>query len=138
MHVVAYEHALEYPYDRYGLRFPRLAMRLVSPNGAEAADIDAYLDTGAERSLFSGHLAPVVGLELLAGKPVDFQSVTGAHLQARLHPVRLEHPALGLFSIDVAFSVSGLSRNLLGRDFLAQIQVGFREAHQVFFVTAQP
>jgi hypothetical protein len=99
-----------------------------------SADVPAYLDSGAERSLFDGTLAGVIGLDLLSGSRLAFASTAGFSVEAMVHPVRLSHPDLGQFDLDLAFSTVPLRRNLLGRDFLHLVQIGFRERHQAFYV----
>lgn len=108
-------------------------------DSGRAVDLDAYLDSGAERSLFNGILAPLLGIDDLFGGPeIPFQSTVGAALTARLHPVRLSHPALGLLDLEMAFSTAHINRNLLGRDFFSRAQIGFRESRLALYITAQP
>lgn len=60
MVTVNYHHEIQYTYEN-GRHYPRLTLRLANLGDPEQAiDLDAYLDSGAERSLFSGCLAPVV------------------------------------------------------------------------------
>jgi hypothetical protein len=101
-------------------------------------DIDAYLDSGAERSLFEGWITRAIGLDLLAGRTIPYASLTRQTIEGRLHPVRLSHPSLGHFELEVGFSTGNISRNILGRDFFNLIQVGFRENHLAFYVTPTP
>jgi len=89
-------------------------------------------------SLFDGTIGSSLGIDLLNGREKRFQSTNGAVLSSRLHQVRLFHPALGSFDLEVAFSTSPIARNLLGRDFFRRVQIGFRESHATFCVTAQP
>jgi hypothetical protein len=112
---VEYDHEILYADDPNGRQYPRLTLRLMNPADAErAVDLDAYLDSGAERSLFDGRLAPLLGIEdLFAGQEVTFQSTVGAALAARLHPVRLSHPSLGTFDVQVGFSTGPIGRLLL-------------------------
>jgi len=59
-------------------------------------------------------------------------------MEGIIHPVRLSHPDLSDFDLEVGFSTVPLRRNLLGRDFFSMVQIGFRERHQVFYVKAEP
>jgi hypothetical protein len=137
---VEYAHEIAYAFDSNGTQYPRLTLRLMNPSDAgHAVDVDAYLDSGAERSLFNGILAPLLGIaDLFAGREISFQSTVGTALTARLHPVRLSHPALGLLDLEVAFSTSHIHRNLLGRDLFSRAQIGFRESRLALYITAQP
>lgn len=138
MVTVDYHHEIPYAYEN-GRHYPRLTLRLANLRDPEQAiDLDAYLDSGAERSLFSGCLAPVVGIDLLAGQVFRLQSTTGQTLPARLHTVHIAHALLGSFAIEVAFSAGPIARNLLGRDFFSRVHVGFRENRLALYVTALP
>lgn len=140
MVTVDYDHEIPYSYDPNGRQSPRLILRLSNPGDADQAiESDAYIDSGAERSLFDGTLAQLVGIDdLLAGQEIVFQSTTGAALAARLHRVRLSHPSLGSFDVEVGFSTGPIGRNLLGRDFFSIVQIGFRESRLTLFVTGEP
>jgi hypothetical protein len=126
---VPYTHEFAYTYSsQTGEPFPVLVLQLASPAHPEQAlDIDAYLDSGAQRSLFDGRSGTALGLELFNGPELRYVSVAGVSLAARLHRVQLVHPALGSFALEVGFSTVPISRNLLGRDFFNFIQIGFRD-----------
>jgi len=140
MVTVEYDHEIPYAHDPNGRQYPRLTLRLMNPADAErAVDLDAYLDSGAERSLFDGSFALLLGIDdLFAGHQIAFQSTAGLALEARLHPVRLSHPALGFFDLEVGFSTAPIRRNLLGRDFFSRVQIGFRESRLALYISPQP
>ncbi|MDQ3776495.1 MAG: retroviral-like aspartic protease family protein [Pseudomonadota bacterium] len=139
MVTVDYHHEIPYDRDVNGRHYPRLTLRLANLGDPEQAiDLDAYLDSGAERSLFDGTLALALGIDLLAGQVFRLQSTTGHALPARLHTVHIAHALLGSFAIEVAFSAGPIGRNLLGRDFFSRVQVGFRESRRALYVTALP
>lgn len=140
MEMVSYVHALNYRYDNTGRPFPKLLLQLTNPQFPEqTVETDAYLDSGAERSLFKADLALAIGLDLNSGPRKEYGStVKGAGVEARLHFVQLSHPELGDFSLEVGFTESAISRNLLGRDLFSLIQIGFREKYLTFYVTPTP
>lgn len=139
MATVSYEHEISYGYDPNGRRYPRLTLRIENTETAsEALDSDAYLDSGPEGSVFDGRLAPLLGLDLLKGPEVVLQSVLGLKVSARLHRIRVKHGALGSFVLEAAFTTVPIGRNLLGRDFFALVQVGFRESRLTLYFAAQP
>jgi len=105
---------------------------------ARSTDIIAYLDSGAQRSLFDGTLAMSIGLDLLAGHRLMFGSAVGFSIEGTIHPVRLSHPDLASFDLEIGFSTVPLRRNLLGRDFFNLVQIGFRERQQLFHVRVEP
>ena len=139
MPTVSYDFKLDYACDRDGNRFPRLAFRLSSPGTSKRAlDVLAYLDSGSERSLFNGWLAAGLGIDILSGPLIKYESAAGGHLSATIHPVRLIHDDLGTFDLEIGFTSGEIQRNLLGRDFFNLIQIGFRENHLCFYVTPSP
>lgn len=139
MTTVSYSHRFDYGYDQDGARFPQLSFRISNPdNPSIMVDVDAFLDCGAERSLIDGQIGALLGLEVLAGNRLTFETMTGALFPASLHTVQLAHADLGTFQMEVAFSTGEIRRNLLGRDFFDRIQIGFREHHLEFFVTPIP
>ena len=139
MVTISYEHEFEYTCDEYGKWVPRLTFRASTPEDQEIAlDVEAYLDLGAERSLFNGEVGVALGIDVLTGKPITYQSAIGGHLSATIHPVRLVHDDLGAFDLEVGFTSSEIRRNLLGRDFFNLIQIGIREHHLSFYVTPVP
>lgn len=136
---VAYDHEFPYPHDTDGARYPRLTLRISNPaDTTQSIETDAYLDSGAQRSLLNGWIAQSIGIHPLEGPALTYESTAGNALTATLHTVRLEHSDLGSFELEVGFSSGPIRRNLLGRDFFNLVQVGFRERHLTFFVTATP
>lgn len=137
--VVAYEYRVEYGHDPRGHLYPRLSLQLASATEPDlTVDIDAHLDSGAEKSLVSGRLGISLGIDVLSGPQLVYQTTMGARLVATLHPVQLMHPELGLFRLEVGFSTSDIQRNLLGRDFFDLVQIGFRERHRMIFLSPTP
>src|SRR3972149_6178564 len=100
MPTVEYDHEMQYGYDVDGRRYPQLTIQIENPgNPDQAIDIEANLDSGAERTVFDGRLAPVLGFDLLTGPEITLQSTTGAALTARLHRARVSHATLGSFDV---------------------------------------
>jgi len=135
---VTYAYQFPYRLSSAGGAFPILPIRIINPHQpARAVDAIAYLDSGAQRSLFDGTLARLIGLDLFHGRRLRFASATGMSIEALLHPVRLSHPEIGDFDLEIGFSTVPLHRNLLGRDFFNLVQIGFRERHLLFYVTPE-
>jgi hypothetical protein len=136
---VSYQYEFPYRPSPAGGMFPILSVAVSNPRSpARSADVVVFLDSGAQRSLFDGTLAGLIGLELMDGRRVPFASTAGFSIEGIIHPVRLLHPELGEFDLEVGFSTVPLRRNLLGRDFFNLVQIGFRERHQVFYVKSEP
>lgn len=111
--------------------FPILSVVVSNPRSlVRSADVIAYLDSGAQRSLFDGTLAGLIGLDLMDGPRVSFASAAGLSIEGIIHPVRLSHPELGKFDLDIGFSTVPLRRNLLGRDFFNLVQIGFANGNR--------
>ena len=136
---IPYDYGFEYSYDAEGRLCPLL--RFLASNIADVSavvDLEATPDSGAERSLFNGRIGTALGIDVMRGPGITFSTMAGGVLSATLHPIRLTHPELGTFELEVAFSTGEISRNLHGRDFFDLLQIGFREHHLTFYVTPNP
>jgi len=132
-------YARTFPYRQGQSSFPGLLVRISNPlYASRALDIDGHLDTGAQRSVFDGWIASEIGLDLASGARFGLTTTTGESIEARVHDVIVSHEALGDFRLGIAFTLGPIRRNLLGRDFLNLIQIGFREHHEEFYVTPSP
>lgn len=138
MVTVEYQHTFNYRQLPSG-SFPILQIRIAGEdNPALRIETEVYLDTGAERSLFNGNLLTGLDIDLMNAKPLSYGSAFGEIATGYLHRVNLTIPEVGEFNLEIGFSSSGIKRNLLGRDFLNLVQVGFREHHLQYFLTATP
>jgi len=137
MTTVQYSYEVAYTHDPLsGDPFPILPLQVANPHAPEQAlDTNAYLDSGAQRSLFDGWIATALGFDLFSGSELRYASVTGISLAARLHTVSLTHPDLGSIALEVGFSTAPISRNLLGRDFFNFFQIGFHERYLTFYMS---
>jgi hypothetical protein len=138
---VTYPFSFPYSIDSYsGQSYPGLAFEVSLPDDPEASMfMNAYLDSGAELSVFDGGLiVPFLNLDLMAGPEVNLRAATGVALSARIHRVNLSHPQLGRFTLDAAISTVPIRHNLLGRDFFQHLQIGFREFHHTFLIANAP
>ncbi len=139
MLTVTYDHEFAYAFGDGGYRSPRLTLRLANPaNPAGLLDVEAHLDSGAQLSLFDGGIGRALGIDVLSGQRKTYQSTVGVGVEATHHAVRLEHADLGVFEIEVGFTLGEIRRNLLGRDFFNLTQIGFREHHSAFYITPRP
>jgi hypothetical protein len=135
---VDYGHGYDYTYDLTGKLYPRLLLRVTSPASDSGVDLYGYLDSGAERSLFSGWVGAALGIDILGGPKITYETAAGTQMIGNLHQVCLHHTDLGTFELEVGFSTSDIRRDILGRDFFNLIQVGFRENQLVFFINPEP
>ena len=145
--MVYVEYLYEIPYSiegQTGRTVPKLQVQVINPlDETQALDTDAVIDTGTAKSLFSTHCAVAIGLDIANGTPYGWTTSAGGSISGRIHPVRLSIPNIGDFEMEIGFREEGglrhdLMRNLLGRDFLDLIQIGFREHHQTLFITPTP
>jgi hypothetical protein len=134
------EYAHRFDYVRIsGEPFPILQLRLFNPSRPDRGlDVDAYLDSGAQGSLFNGWRAQALGLDLLSGPRKLYGPIAGPNIEARLHRVRLSHPILGKFDLEIGFSTVEIRREIVGRDFFNCIQIGFRERYLTYYITPIP
>jgi len=138
MLTVTYDAEFSYGYLPGHDRVPMLSFIIGLLGNTTGFEVSACIDTGAGRSLFNGRLAVGLGLDLFDGSPIRLSTVTGQGLQARGHRVQLRHETLGDFDLEIGFSTDHISRNILGRDFLDRVQIGFREHRNTFYVTPTP
>jgi len=139
MYPVTYEHAFAYTPTSLEESFPLLQFRISTIRNPDLAlDIDAYLDSGAKRSLFDGRIATAIGIDLFSGPELPYVSTMGTEITGRLHRIRLLHNTLGNFELEMGFSTAPISRNLLGRDFFNLVQLGFRERLLTFYISTTP
>ena len=139
MVTVTYDYEFAYPSDLDGQSYPRLALRVSNPGDpAQAVDIEASLDSGAQRSLLNGWIGHTLGIDVLRGPQQTYESTAGNTVTGMLHEVQLEHADFGSLDLEVGFSSEPIRRNLLGRDFFNLVQVGFREHELSFYITATP
>lgn len=133
-----YRHEFNYRQLPSG-RVPILPLRVSLPDNAQnAIDVDAYLDSGAELSLFSGFIITSLGVGLFNDKRKTYSSTVGETVTGFLHLVRLSLPDVGNFDLEVGFSNQPIRRNLLGRDFFNHFQIGFRERQLQYYLNATP
>lgn len=138
MVTVNYLHEFNYRDFREG-RSPVLQLQVCHPDNSEnKIDVDACLDSGAQRSLFNGFLITSLGITLINEKIQRYDSTTGNSIEAYLHYIQLNLPGVGDFNLEIGFSSSMIRRNLLGRDFFNLAQIGFRENHLKYYLTPTP
>jgi len=129
MEVVQYTHKYDYRIlddDKY----PILVLTLKKIG----VDIPSVVDTGTESSLFSGDIARLLEIEPIQnGNRKSFASILGYSLDAYGHEVDFLVDNIPITDI-IYFPEGKLPRNLLGRNLLAQLQIGFREYHQEFYL----
>jgi len=138
MHDVSYQHQFDYLSDGGSSSFPGIRTRISLPaDPANGIEVVAHLDSGAQQSIFDGEISQVIGLDLMSGRPQVYQSTSRGQVNAMLHNVRLSHPILGTFDLEVGLTTTRIYRNLLGRDFFNLFQVGFRERYRQFLLTPE-
>lgn len=130
-------YAFEFPYRRDfgGDPFPILPVQLQAAK--RSVDTVAYLDSGAEYSLFQADLCRVLGVDVLGEPTREYGSTIGNTVIAAVRTIIVSHPNIGRFSLQMGFAI-GVRRNLLGRDFFNEVQIGFRERYSMFYITPTP
>ena len=138
MFTVIYQHRFNYAAVLQG-SCPVLQLSVRRQDNPEIGiDTEAYLDSGAEASLFNGGLLAALEMELMSGSRKSYSTTFGDSVTGYLHNVRLTLPSVGDFDLQVGFSNGDIRRNLLGRDFFNLVQVGFRESQLEYFLTPTP
>jgi hypothetical protein len=125
---VAFTHIFDYLHDSQGVPSIGLTIRISGQpyhQSISALDVDAYLDTLSTRSVFDGQFATALGLHPFGGT-ISVRS--GSHIvQARLYQLWITLPQFGSHLINAAFSITPLTRNFLGRDFLRLVTLAIEE-----------
>ena len=133
--VISFDHEVEY-LDTPDGRAPALMVAIENPRRpGRSMESIAYLDTGAERTLFDGEMAESLGINIFDGRKVLCSPTRGGSFGAREHEVILSHPSIGRLRLTVYFSEEPIRRMLLGRDFFELMQIGFRQYEQMFFLS---
>jgi hypothetical protein len=136
--MISVNYSLEFNYRNYqDIPFPALTVGVRNPVNGESVEHDAFLDSGAVRSVFFGTIPETLGLNILDGEEWTFHTNAGHSIEARILPIQIvltEDGIQSVFNLPLAFSMVDLQRNLLGRDFFDRIQVGFRESQSRFFI----
>jgi len=136
---VEYKYRFPYPLDPQGDPSPILQLRVFNPsNTFSGLDIDTHLDSGAEYSLLNGWIARTLGFDLLSGNLRTYGPLVGPTIAGRVHRVRLSHPELGNFDMEMGFSTVEIHREILGRDFFNLTQIGFRERQLTYYLSTVP
>lgn len=135
---VDYQYSFNYRQLHAG-SFPIIQVRITRQDNPDVGiDTDAYLDSGAERSLFNGQLLAALEIDLANDKRKLYGSTTGVFITGYHHDVRITVPDVGEFNLEIGFSESQIIRNLLGRDFFNLVQIGFRERRLQYFLNIFP
>ena len=130
MKVVRYTHKYNYRSLDDEDRHPILVLTLKKID----VDILSFIDTGTEYSLFSADIAQILKIDSIRNdNHKDFVSTIGYSLPAYGHKVNFLIDNIPITEI-IYFAEVDLPRNLLGRNFLTHLQIGFREYHQEFYL----
>ncbi len=97
---------------------------------------DAFVDSGADYSVFHSKVANMLGLNLLSGEKKEVTVGDGDRMVVYLHDVRVNF-ANFIFKAPIAFSETlGAGFNLLGREtFFEKFQVCFNDRVKCVRVT---
>jgi hypothetical protein len=135
---VDYQHSFNYRQFPAG-SFPIVPVRITRQDNRELAiDTDAYLDSGAQLSLFDGRLLTALEIDVVNQRAVPYSPTFGGSITGYLHDVRLSIPDICDFNLAIGFSEMEIRRNLLGRDFFNLVQIGFREHQLQYYLTTYP
>lgn len=134
MHQVNYTHVLSYrPLPNHREVYPVAQIEVL--NNGSAVDFLAVIDTGAVVSLISGEYAIALGIDLKSGTNTILSSL-GGPITAWIHDVQVRLFDLQ-FPLKLHFAETRLARNIVGRDVLEKLQVGFREYHNSVLLLLQ-
>jgi hypothetical protein len=139
---IDYQFSFKYAFEAISNDYyPSLTVRISRAGYPNlVVDIEAHLDTGTSRSLFDGDIiGSALYLDIFTGARWSYVSTAGISVEAWIHRLEVWPSAIGsALVMDIGLSNGPIRRNLLGRDFLDRIQIGFREHHQEFYITPKP
>jgi hypothetical protein len=136
--LVDYQYSFNYRQLPFG-SYPIIQVRITRQDDPNLGiDTDAYLDSGAQLSLFNGDLLAALEIELTNDKSRPYSATVGNPITGYLHEVRLTVPNMNDFTLEIGFSDVQIRRNLLGRDFFNLVQIGFRERQLEYYLTPLP
>jgi predicted aspartyl protease len=134
VHNVNYTHLLSYrTLPNHTGVYPVAEIQVL--NNGSGVDLPAVIDTGALVSLISGEYAIALGIDLKSGVYTELSSLGGT-VVAWIHNVQVKLFDLQ-FSLKLHFAEARLARNIVGRDVLEKLQVGFREYHNSVLLLLQ-
>jgi hypothetical protein len=125
-----------FPYKKIG----GLKYGPVAPLALKGVDrwvpFDAFVDSGADYSVFHSDVASLIGLKLYSGEKKIVTVGDGDEMIVYVHRVRVRFADF-LFKAPIAFSTSlGSGFNLLGREaFFEKFQICFNDRDCILRVT---
>jgi len=93
---------------------PIIPITLFGPKGS--VNVDALIDSGADRCLFNAQIGREIGLEIEKGEKESFSGIEGGEIVAYLHKVKLQ---------------------IIGIDKIVELEAGFTDAPGVFAILGQ-
>ncbi|HEU0179336.1 MAG TPA: retropepsin-like aspartic protease [Blastocatellia bacterium] len=114
---------------------PGIPLRIALHAGGEDFECLACIDTGAAACLFQREVGETLGLDIEAGMPARFSTLTGL-LQAFGHEVTMQVAGLTYQTTVYFAEFHGLPRNLLGKfGWLQQIRFGLVDYDEVIYLS---
>jgi hypothetical protein len=114
---------------------PGVTMRVVLHAGDEDFECMARIDTGAAACLFQREVGESLGLDIEAGLPERFSTLTGP-LLAFGHEVTMQVAGLTYQTTVYFAEFYGLPRNLLGKlGWLQQIRFGLVDYDEMIYLS---
>ncbi len=120
---------------RYEDQEPGIPMRVVLHSGDEDFECLARIDTGAAACIFQREVGESLGLDIEAGLPELFSTLTGP-LLAYGHEVTMQVAELTYQTTVYFAKFHGLPRNLLGKlGWLQQIRFGLVDYDEMIYLS---
>lgn len=114
---------------------PIIPITLFGPKGS--VNVDALIDSGADRCLFSAELGREIGLELEKGEKEIFSGIEGGEVEAFLHKIQLQ--IMGIekkIEIIAGFTAAPGVFAILGQDgFFDAFRIKFEKDHNIIEIT---
>ena len=130
--------SLEFPYTFLYYGAPSIQVRVSSESRGATVRRYAFIDTGAEVSLFDLSIATEIGLDVEDAPTIGVSGVGGLIREAMLAEITLEllgEPELSV-TLEVAFApdVEQMHGNLLGLDVLEHFEFGLSHIERLGYL----
>lgn len=114
---------------------PIIPVTLFGPKGS--INIDALIDSGADRCLFNSQIGKEIGLEIEKGEREIFSGIEGGKLLAYLHKIHLQIIGINkIIEIIAGFTDAPGVFAILGQEgFFDAFKIKFEKAHNTIEIT---
>jgi hypothetical protein len=128
--------------SRKWIRRPIIPITLSARIGVitQSVNIDALLDSGADKCLFNAEIGEALGLDVKSGATEYFGGVEGGRMETFIHQVKIQIRGMDLLvEMPVGFTYSRGVSAILGQDgFFDGFRITFERDRDIVEITKSP